>query len=97
MDWEPTASRTRKQRAKWVSQEEIDRRRANFLCMRCGSGAHLVKTCPFAPAVRPTNASTPTKLTPKQSTLRVTNVEVEVEAEVEGSFVTTHEGKAAPL
>lgn len=58
MDWEPTASRVKKQRAKWVTQSEIQRRRNEYLCLRCGSGDHHVKDCPSAPALRPSTDPT---------------------------------------
>ena len=59
MDWEPTrvntvqTTHTGKGRAKWVSQDEITRRKNNRLCIRCGTTAHMIKNCPYAPARRP--------------------------------------------
>lgn len=59
MDWEPTRVNTvqpthiGKGRAKWVSQDEITRRKNNRLCIRCGTTAHMIKNCPYAPARRP--------------------------------------------
>ena len=56
MDWEPTRVKTiqpthiGKRRAKWVSLEEITRRKNNLLCVRCGTTAHMIKNCPYAPA-----------------------------------------------
>ncbi|KAK1914044.1 hypothetical protein P3342_007290 [Pyrenophora teres f. teres] len=41
MDWEP--SRSQAQRAKWVSQQEIDRRRDDGSCLRCGKKARATK------------------------------------------------------
>lgn len=60
MDWEPTrvnvaqpsASRTIR-RAKWVTPEEIQRRRSNRLCIRCGASGHMISSCQYAPARRP--------------------------------------------
>ena len=57
MDWQPIVSNqgnTEKPRAKWVSKEEIQRRRANRLCIRCGTNAHYYQSCPYKPALRPT-------------------------------------------
>jgi hypothetical protein len=55
MDWEPThtfAASTNR-RAKWVSMEEIQRRRSNRLCIRCGASGHMISSCQYAPARRP--------------------------------------------
>jgi len=51
MDWEP--SRTQALRAKWVSQKEIDRRRDDGSCLRCGKKGHLINSCSFKPALNP--------------------------------------------
>ena len=61
MDWEPSIivqrARTErtgsKQRAQWVSKEEIQRRRDNELCYRCGKGDHISPECNLKPAKRP--------------------------------------------
>lgn len=55
MDWEPTANQVSTRRAKWVSKSELERRRAERKCLRCASAQHMIKNCPFAPAIRPTN------------------------------------------
>ncbi|ODQ71799.1 hypothetical protein LIPSTDRAFT_73557 [Lipomyces starkeyi NRRL Y-11557] len=52
MDWEPSIAKSSK-RAKWVSKEELDRRRQLGQCMRCCSSRHLVKGFPFLPPKRP--------------------------------------------
>lgn len=54
MDWEPTLSQARQLRARWVPKEELDKRRKNGECLRCGSKGHLIKQCPFMPAKKPT-------------------------------------------
>ena len=58
MDWEPTSRAARShplagKRAKWVSRDEISRRRQNGLCFRCGGTGHRVPECPLAPAQNP--------------------------------------------
>jgi hypothetical protein len=40
-------------RAKWVNQEEIDARRQDQRCLRCGRNNCRIATCPLAAAVRP--------------------------------------------
>lgn len=56
MDWEPTGpARTALQRAKWVSDAEVNRRRQSRLCVRCGSSEHFIRRCPYQ-AARPANA-----------------------------------------
>ena len=56
MDWQPTVGSVR--RAKWVSKEEMEDRRKNGNCLRCGSNEHHVKRCPYLPARRPGGANT---------------------------------------
>ncbi|KAI5291616.1 hypothetical protein KEM52_000116 [Ascosphaera acerosa] len=55
MDWEPTVNEATARRAKWVSKSELDKRRAERRCFRCASKQHMIKNCPFAPAIRPQN------------------------------------------
>jgi hypothetical protein len=38
--------------AKWVNQEEIDARRQNRRCLRCGRNNCRIAICPLAAAVR---------------------------------------------
>jgi hypothetical protein len=59
MDWEP--SRTQTQRATWVSQKEIDQRRDEGSCLRCGKNGHLISSCKLKPAQNP--ARQPTRAT----------------------------------
>lgn len=40
-------------RAKWVSQEEIDARRLEHRCLRCGRDDCRILTCPLAAPIRP--------------------------------------------
>ena len=59
MDWEPTRAHSgrlendNRRQAVWQTQEEIDRRRANNLCIRCGAEGHYTNRCKLAPARRP--------------------------------------------
>ncbi|KAF2279185.1 uncharacterized protein EI97DRAFT_167555 [Westerdykella ornata] len=56
MDWQPTRSNqggTEQKRAKWVPEKEIQRWRANRLCICCGAGGHYIQKCPYLPANRP--------------------------------------------
>lgn len=49
MDWEPTtsasATRARSKEPRWASNDEIDRRRQEGLCLRCGNEGHRVRQC----------------------------------------------------
>jgi hypothetical protein len=56
MDWEP--SRTQTQRATWVSQKELNQRRDEGSCLRCGKKGHLISSCKLKPAQNPTRQPT---------------------------------------
>lgn len=62
MNWEPTHTfaahslANTSRRAKWVSKEELQRRRSNRLCIRCGASGHMISSCQYAPAHRPSTA-----------------------------------------
>ncbi|KAK9233743.1 hypothetical protein V1525DRAFT_415538 [Lipomyces kononenkoae] len=71
MDWEPSTARTSK-RAKWVDKEELDRRRQNGSCLRCGSTKHFVNGCPFLAPKRPSPTAKPTR-----DSLTVSEIDVE--------------------
>ncbi|KAI1006569.1 hypothetical protein K3495_g1652 [Podosphaera aphanis] len=43
-------------RAKWVSPKEIERRKAEGLCLRCGNSGHRIARCRFLPSERPGTA-----------------------------------------
>ena len=43
-------------RAKWVSDEEVRRRRDNRLCLRCGGSGNMNGSCPLLPAMPPNGA-----------------------------------------
>lgn len=56
MDWEPATARASvgdRRRAKWVERAEIQKRRDQGLCVRCGATGHFVSRCPFLPARQP--------------------------------------------
>lgn len=59
-------------RAQWVSQEELDRRRAAGECLRCGNKSHRIAKCYFLPALRPETAvqilTNVDELTPSETT-----------------------------
>jgi hypothetical protein len=74
MDWEATqttsasaaiarTSRLKDQgktRAKWVSQQEITRRKEADQCLRCGSEGHYIGQCRLSPARKPDDTQTHT-------------------------------------
>jgi len=49
MDWEPSTAvattRTKRKEPRWASPEEIERRREEGLCLRCGEEGHIVRRC----------------------------------------------------
>jgi hypothetical protein len=62
MDWEPTKINRAIQRqnqelagkrAKWASEEEVQRRRREGLCTRCGRKGCWSTKCPLLPPKRP--------------------------------------------
>lgn len=68
MDWTPTkvnrvrpTSETRAERARWVDEGEMDRRRKKGLCYRCGREDCRVNSCPLLPAIRPVAKARATK------------------------------------
>jgi hypothetical protein len=52
MDWEPTTNQSQR-RAKWVESSELERRRREGLCLRCGRKGHRIRDCKELPAQRP--------------------------------------------
>lgn len=61
MDWEPHNNRSQR-RAKWVSDDEMERRRRERLCLRCGASGHIIRQCPYRQARHP---GSPPRLQPK--------------------------------
>ena len=51
MDWEPTTTTSARNQprrvAKHVSQEELERRRQERRCLRCGDSTHFISHCPY--------------------------------------------------
>lgn len=71
MDWTPTPAvgAVSNRRAKWVDAQEIQRRRDNRLCYRCGSNEHIVQRCPYKPPVPP--GQRPAPRTPRVAVVRI--------------------------
>jgi hypothetical protein len=74
MDWEPTKinraiQRQNKElvgkRAKWASEEEVQRRRREGLCTRCGRKDCWSDKCPLLPFKRPNSQTHVKRSTPK--------------------------------
>jgi hypothetical protein len=58
MDWQPTpkVAAGGVRRAKWVDNEEMNRRRQNRLCIRCGDRKHMIRNCPYLGPLPPKQA-----------------------------------------
>lgn len=74
MDWEPIRANRQKtqdrKRAKWVSSKELEFRKTERLCIRCGGDGHFVRNCSYAPAARPEGSSEKKLKARKTSTLK---------------------------
>ena len=60
MDWAPAGAELNnlQRRAKWVPQDEIEKRRKERRCVRCGDPSHYQNRCPYrAPRRPPTKVS----------------------------------------
>jgi hypothetical protein len=53
MEWEPARGTVGNLRARWASEEEMNRRRRKGLCFRCGKPGHMVSKCSLRPAEKP--------------------------------------------
>jgi hypothetical protein len=54
MDWQPTvASATSPRRAKLVSKQEMEKRKQQNRCFRCGGSGHRINQCPYLPPKSP--------------------------------------------
>jgi hypothetical protein len=91
MDWEPTRAAVaapsqggqKTRRARWVDQEEMDKRRQERRCFRCGASGHQIGRCPYLDPHRPTEVrpARGPRAAPGKSTL----VEPQLESEGSGS------------
>jgi hypothetical protein len=85
MNWEPTRIFAAQSlanancRAKWVSMEEIQRRRSNRLCIRCGASGHMISSCQYAPARCPSPAVAATTKFAEEPQLEEEDTELEKE------------------
>lgn len=57
MDWTPSlaavsAANQPRRRVRRVNQQEIERRKQNQLCIRCGGSGHFINACPHLPPSR---------------------------------------------
>jgi hypothetical protein len=76
MDWEPTHANAAQplgntnHHAKWVSLKEIQRWRSNCLCIHYGASGHMISSCQYSPAHRPSpNITTAIARTPEEPQL----------------------------
>ena len=59
MDWQPTvASATSPRRAKLVSKPEMEKRKQQNRCFRCGGSGHRINQCPYLPPKSPAHVAT---------------------------------------
>jgi len=85
MDWEATRAapaaptQKTKRRARWVSQEELDKRREEGHCLRCGGSGHYVHKCEFDPPRNPANSPR----APRMAAGKAVTVEPQLEDEDE--------------
>ena len=61
-------------RAKWVNKTELEKRRADGRCFRCGRDGCRIERCPLAAAIRPT---TNIRSTATQERARVIKADIE--------------------
>ncbi|KAF4310005.1 hypothetical protein GTA08_BOTSDO02821 [Botryosphaeria dothidea] len=63
MDWEPTgpARAAQGRRVKWVDEQEMQKRKDEGRCLRCGDSRHRVAQCPWLPPRRPARLAKPTQ------------------------------------
>ena len=71
MEWTPTIQSKKVQaprtgeRARWVGEQEMERRREKNACLRCGRADCRISRCPYLPARRPETVSTKKSRTKK--------------------------------
>jgi hypothetical protein len=82
-----TAKNKNKQRARWVSDEEMRKRRQEGRCYRCGANTHHYGKCPYLPPIKPGVSSA-------SAAKPVPEVEPDLEDEKESESEAEEEGKA---
>jgi Retrotransposon gag protein len=80
MDWAPAGAELNnlQRRAKWVPQDEIEKRRKERRCVRCGDPSHYQNRCPYRAPRRP-----PTKVSTIRSRSELAELEVDSSSEPE--------------
>ena len=53
LDGDTRMTGVNKVRAKWVSQTELNKRKADGICLQCGRKGHIIANCHLLPAKRP--------------------------------------------
>jgi hypothetical protein len=96
MDWEPTKinkavleqnKQLAGKRAKWVNRDEMERRRKEGSCFRCGRKECRIDKCPLRPARRPDTSETErTRI--KKSEPRLPKMEDLIELDDNGSSLS---------
>jgi hypothetical protein len=98
MDWEPTqtvsaasvkTTQQGKPKAKWVSQQELDRRKEANECLRCGSKDHVIRQCSLGPARRP--EATMTTAAAKKPKVRIATTKTKSKRSAQKAAVVSEE------
>ena len=98
MDWEPTqtvsaasvkTTQQGKPKAKWVSQQELDRRKEANECLRCGSKDHFIRQCSLGPARRP--EATMTTAAAKKPKVRIATTKTKSKRSAQKAAVVSEE------
>ena len=80
MDWAPAGAELNnlQRRAKWVPQDEIEKRRKERRCVRCGDPSHYQNRCPYRAPRRP-----PAKISAMRSRSELPELEADSSSEPE--------------
>jgi hypothetical protein len=74
MDWEPTtsasAAHTGPREPRWASDEEIERRRQEGLCLRCGDASHMVRGCKAKLTIKAKPRTKPIRAAPVEKKMK---------------------------